>query len=761
MIEILRKIVQAVNDADGIEDALELIVREVRAAMNTDVCTIYLKDPESGMLMFRATEGLNKDKVGQFGLSSEQGLVGWVATRGEPLNLDDAMSHPSFQLVPGLGEEEFNTFLGAPIIHQRDLLGVLVVQQSDRRKFDDSEEAFLSTVSAQLASVIAHAAVSGALLELDPRKKSKSKSTTAIFGVPGSPGIGMGTGVVVTPTADLSMVPSREAVDRKAELKAFRTALAHVRDDIETVAENLRGELSPEDHALFGVYLGILDDSTLGGEVAALIKQGEWAQGALSQVMLKHIKHFERMEHSYLRERAVDVRDLGTRVLGYLQDEERQDYEYPAKTILVAEEITASALGEIPREKLAGIVSFRGSANCHAAILARAMGVPAVMGASDFPFTRLADKDLVVDGYNGKVLVNPHREVKRRFEQLRNEDLALNAELGELKDQPCLTPDGHHVTLWVNTGIVADVQRGMEHGADGVGLYRTEISFLQRERFPSEEEQRQLYREQLEAFAGQPVTMRTLDIGGDKSLPYFPIAEDNPFLGWRGVRVTLDHPEIFLAQVRAMLKANEGLNNLRILLPMISNLPELREAIALIDRCHDEVLSEGYSAPRPPIGVMIEVPAAVYQARAIAEHCDFLSVGSNDLTQYLLAVDRNNARVADLYHALHPAVLFALQAVAEAGHAAGKTVSICGELAGDPRAAPLLVAMGYDQLSMNAGNLLRVKKVMSAVAKKDAEALLNKLYRYDNAEEITAEIDTLLLDRNLGRYLRIGERANA
>jgi phosphotransferase system enzyme I (PtsP) len=578
-------------------------------------------------------------------------------------------------------------------------------------------------------------------------------------GVAGSPGIAIGQGVVWSPSVDLAAVPSRQASDRKKELRAFRAALARVRDDIEVVAENLRDEMSPEDHALFGVYLNILDDSALGGEVASLIKAGEWAQGALAQVMLRHIRHFERMEHSYLRERAVDVRDLGTRVLTYLQDAQRQRRRLPEKAILVAEELTASVLGEIPREKLAGVVSLRGSSNSHAAILARSMGVPAAVGVSEVPVQRLEGLELVVDGYNGVVYVNPHAQIRSRFQQLQAEDTALSAELQPLVGQPCETLDGVRIPLWANTGIAADVQRAADHGAEGVGLYRTEVGFLLRDRFPSEEEQRQLYREQLQVLSPSPVTMRTLDIGGDKSLPYFPITEDNPFLGWRGIRVTLDHPEIFLTQVRAMLKANEGLGNLRILLPMITHIEELEEARLLIDRCHEEVLAEGFNEPLPPIGAMIEVPAAVYLSRALATRVDFLSVGSNDLTQYLLAVDRNNPQVTSLYQPLHPSVMSALKTVVEAAHGAGKTVSICGELAGDPLAAPLLVAMGFDQLSMNAGNLLRVKSVLRSLSMSDVQFFVDRLEHFQSAIQISTQVEALLRDNGLERFVRTVERS--
>lgn len=750
MLETLRNIVQEVNAAETLDNALDIIVARVRVAMGTEVCSVYMADPLTQQLVFRATEGLNAEQVGVASLAEGEGLVGLVAEREEPVNLENAESHPSFQFLPGIGEEPFHAFLGVPIIHQRDVLGVLVVQQKERRRFDESEEAFLVTLSAQLAGVIAHARVTGAVgAELAGGAAQAAK----VSGIAGAPGIAIGQAVVVSPVADLYAVPRKIVSDRRAELRAFKQALEKVRHDIRAVSENLRGELNSEDHALFDVYLGILDDSTIGGEVAGLIKAGHWAQGALSEVMIEHIRHFERMEHSYLRERAVDVQDLGTRVLAYLQADEKEVHSYPDQTILVGEELTASALGEIPREKLAGLISVRGSGNSHVAILARAMGVPTVMGAVDLPFTRLQNLELVVDGYNGMVHLNPLPEIRQRFLALVDQDLAITRDLESLRDLPCETKDGFRLPLWVNTGLMADVTRSLEQGAEGVGLYRTEIPFLLRERFPSEEEQRQIYRNQLEAFAPRPVTMRTLDVGGDKALPYFPIEEDNPFLGWRGIRVTLDHPEIFLSQIRAMLKANAGLGNLRIMLPMISNLAEVEEAIDLIKRSHREIQQEGIDSELPPIGVMVEVPAAVYQAGALARRVDFLSVGSNDLTQYLLAVDRNNARVADLYHAYHPAVLQALAAVASSASAVQTPVSICGELAGDPLAAILLLAMGYDVLSMNATSLPRVKKALRAISRDDAADLLGRVMALHDSAEIQKLLEADLVERGLQQFI--------
>jgi phosphotransferase system, enzyme I, PtsP len=749
MLEVLRHIIQEVNAAEGLPEALDIIVRRVRVAMETEVCSVYMRDSTSGRYVFRATEGLNPEHVGQLSLGLGEGLVGLVAEREEPINLENAETHPSFHFFPGIGEESFHAFLGVPIIHQRAVLGVLIVQQARRRRFDESDEAFLVTLSAQLAGVIAHAQVTGSV----PVDEHSQGAYTKISGIAGVPGIAIGTASVVSPGSDLYAVPPRRASNRRAELQAFRLALAKVRADIEAVAENLSGQMSAEDHALFDVYLGILADSAIGSEVAARIKAGQWAQGALSEVMIQHIRHFERMEHSYLKERAVDVKDLGTRVLTYLQAENKEERKFPDRTILVGEELTASVLGEVPRDKLVGIISVRGSSNSHVAILARAMGVPTVMGTADLPYARLEGREIIVDGYNGAVLINPQPEILRRFQLVVDEDLALNRDLESLRDEPCETLDGHRLPLWVNTGLMADVTRSLEQGAEGVGLYRTEIPFLLRERFPSEEEQRQIYRDHLEAFNPRPVTMRTLDIGGDKALPYFPIEEDNPFLGWRGIRVTLDHPEIFLAQIRAMLKANVGLNNLRIMLPMISNVTEVDEAMELIHRSHSELLQEGLDCELPKIGVMVEVPAAVYQARALARRVDFLSVGSNDLTQYLLAVDRNNSRVAQLYHSFHPAVLHALRAVAEGARAEGKPVGICGELAGEPMAAVLLLAMGFDVLSMNATSLPRVKKALRNVKLSEAEKVFEEVLTMEDSAAVHKRLDQFLTEHGMDRFI--------
>ncbi|BFM13585.1 phosphoenolpyruvate--protein phosphotransferase [Simiduia litorea] len=748
MLNSLRNIVQEVNAARDLQSALNIIVARIKESMHTQVCSVYLRDGKKNYVLM-ATDGLNPKAVGRVSLRAEEGLVGRVASREEPLNLEHAETHPSYQYFPETGEERFSSFLGVPIIHHREVLGVLVVQQVDRRRFDEGDEAFLVTLSAQLAGVIAHAEATGVVVAV-----GQGKGEAKFTGVSGCSGVAIGEAVVISPPADLNSVPYQVVSDIEEEIAFFYRCLAAVRNDIGRMSDELRSRLSREEQALFDAYLAMLDDASLGGEVTERIRGGVCAPYAWADVILEHERNFNAMSDPYLRDRAADVRDLGRRVLAYLQESAQMCRVYPDNTILVGEELTASMLGDVPADKLAGMISVEGSRNSHVAILARAMDIPTVMGVIDLPYTKLDQRKLIVDGYNGIVYLDPSKVLKSHYKAIFKEEQALQKDLEALKDKPCETTDGHRLNLWVNTGLMADVMRSLDRGAEGVGLYRTEVPFLLRDRFPGEEEQTKIYREQLEAFAPRQVTMRTLDVGGDKALPYFPIEEDNPFLGWRGIRVTLDHPEIFLVQVRAMLKASEGLDNLRIMLPMITNIPELDAANALILRAFNEVMEEGHRVVYPPVGVMVEVPAAVYQAKELAARADFLSVGSNDLTQYLLAVDRNNARVADLYQSMHPAVLSALQEVVQAGHSENVDVSICGELAGDPGAAVLLMAMGYDVLSMSATNLPKVKSVLRAISKDQASALLAEVMSLHTAEAIEATLNTRLQDMGIKRLYR-------
>jgi len=682
-----------------------------------------------------ASEGLNQASIGQACLSSGKGLVGLVGLKAETINLKRAAEHPNFYYVQETGEEAFSSFLGVPIIHHRKVLGILVVQQRDERQFGTEEEAVLITLSAQLAGFIAHAEATGGGLRQDALADGESLDLH-YEGVSGSGGVAIGHVAVIAPPANLGKVPDRRCRNPEQEVEAFQTALEAVRRKIKIISRTLARNLKNQEQELFEVYMRMLDDNALAGEVIQHIRQGQWAQGSLRRVVQQHIRAFEAMDDPYLRERASDIRDLGRRILAELQQTNTEVREFDDATVLVAEEVTAAMLAEVPAHKLKAIISTLGSNNSHAAILARSMGIPTVMGAVDFPYRRMEGQEVVIDGYMGRIFLNPSQDLRRQYEQAIAEEASFTKELEILRNVPAQTRDGHTVPLFVNTSLPLDVSRSLDQGAEGVGLYRTEVPFMIKEHFPSEEEQTDCYRTQLQGFAPLPVTMRTLDIGGDKNLPYFTIEEDNPFLGWRGIRITLDHPEIFLVQIRAMLKASEGLDNLRIMLPMITHVSEIDESIRWIDQAFSELCEEGYKLVRPPIGVMVEVPAAVYQANHIAARVDFLSVGSNDLTQYILAVDRDNPRVADLYHTMHPAVLMALQNVVDAAKEADIPVSLCGELAGDPAGALLLMGMGYDSLSMNAASLPKVKSVIRNFSLSQAQEMLQQALQQPGADGV-------------------------
>jgi phosphotransferase system enzyme I (PtsP) len=756
MLEILRRIVQDVNSSRSLDQALEVIVKRVKQAMDVDVCSVYLLEKSLNQYVLMATEGLNSGSVGLVRLDPGTGLIGMVGERAEPINLENATEHPSYKYFPETGEEQYSGFLGVPIIQHRKVLGVLTTQTFAKKSFPEDSVSFLVTVAAQLSGAITHAEASG---DINGFMAKKVRKALPLDGVRGAPGVAMGTAVVVYPMADLAAVPDRTISKFKADLALLDKAVAVVRVEIQNILERLEKlDLPAEDKALFDAYLLMLDSGGMIDKVREHINAGNWAPGALREVVEEHVRIFQEMEDPYLSERASDVRDLGIRILSHMQESETNTaIDYPRKTVLVGEEITASLLAEVPPKKLVGVVSVRGSLNSHVAILARALGVPAVMGVSDLPVSRVDGHELIIDGYQGKVHVAPPASVRKEYKRLIKEEREMSAELQELSTLPAETLDGVRIPLYVNSGLLSDIQPSRKSGAEGVGLYRTEFPFMVRDRFPGEEEQCRIYREVLKAYEGKPVVVRTLDVGGDKALHYFPIVEDNPFLGWRGIRLTLDHPEIFLVQLRAILRASVDLDNLYLLLPMVSNVSEVDESLRLFDQAHKELLEEGLNISKPPIGVMIEVPSAVYLAEALARRVDFLSIGTNDLTQYLLAVDRNNARVAHLYDSLHPAIMMALLQVVQGARKYEKHVSVCGEMAGDPAAVILLLGLGVDSLSMNASSIPRVKSVIRKFSRAQAQELLEQALAMEDFSSIRELLNDALEKAGLGGLVRAGK----
>jgi phosphotransferase system enzyme I (PtsP) len=754
----IKKIIQSFQTAPDFLSGLRGVIANLVADFQADAGAIYLIDESHGVYVLMAGIGHDEDLIGKVKIKLGEGLVGLVGEREEVINLTQAQAHPSYKPHSQLKDKQYASFIGAPMMQQGELLGIVVLQHIHEREFTEEEEASLVTISAQLAGVIGEARARGAVQEfMEKVRRGKKVVDTFVSGLPGAGGIAIGRAVVVFLAADLEAIPDQEAQNIEAEINLFENALMKAREEIHELQLKARNKLSVAENALFEAYSRILDSRSLMSEVESEIEKGQWAQGALKRVIKKHILHFESLDDPYLQERASDFRDLGRRILAHMQEGQDTKPEYPKNTILVSEEVTPSLLFEVPDGALAGIVSGSGSGSSHVAILARAMGVPTVMGLTGTPINQLAGKELIVDGYNGQVYLSPSTALKKEFKSLLAEEVQLDAELVSLRDLPAETQDEHRVALYINTGLAVEVGLSLSVGAEGIGLYRTELPFMLRDRFPSEEEQRIMYRQLLHTFAPRPVVMRTLDVGGDKQLSYFPVEEENPFLGWRGIRISLDHPEIFIQQIRAMLHASEGLNNLSLLLPMISTVNEVEESQRLIKQAHKELLEEGINVKLPKLGLMVEVPAAVYQAYELAKRVDFLSVGTNDLIQYLLAVDRNNARVANLYNGLHPAVLRALADIVKASHRANKPVSVCGELASDPVAVVLLLGMGFDALSMNARALPRVKWVVRNFTIKRARQLVKEVLKMDDPMEVRGHLELALEEAGLGGLIRAGK----
>jgi phosphotransferase system, enzyme I, PtsP len=716
-----RQIVREVNAAPNLHDALALIVHGVKDSLPVDACAVYLTDIENDQFVLMASDGLNATSVGQARVGRE-GLVGLVVERRELVILTNAAAHPRYRLSPETGEERYGSFLGMPLIHYHRVLGVLAAWKRIHRQFDKDEVTFFVTIAAQLARAIHGAAAAD---EVNRMLSGEVQEDAFIQGIQAANGVAIGTVALLDPLAKLESIPDRQAQDIDAEETTFRTAVADLQRELGATSERLAPVLTKEVRALFDVYVTLLGNDGLVSDTVERIRAGHWALGAWRDAIAEHADVFEQMEDPYLRARAEDIREIGQRLLVRLQSEVRESRLFPERSILVGDTIGITEIAAVPAGRLAGIVCMRGSALSHTAVLARALGIPAVVSLASLPIGRLNGCEMVVDGYQGRIYVRPSHKVLEAFQQRISEAKALSQRLIALRDVPAETPDGVRLPLYANIGLVSDIVAAQNSGAEGVGLYRTEYPFLLREAFPVEGEQYQIYRELLESFAEKPVTLRTLDVGGDKLLPYFPVQEDNPFLGCRGIRFSLDHPEIFLIQLRAMLRANAGLNNLQVLFPMISTVGEVDEALGLLARAHRELLEEGQASTEPRVGVMIEVPSAVYLAAALAERVDFLSIGTNDLTQYMLAVDRNNAQVTTPYDSLHPAVLNAIDHVVKAAHLQRKPVSVCGEMAGDPAGALLLLGMGVDALSMSPASLSRVKLVIRSFTLQRARALLD------------------------------------
>lgn len=753
MLSQLRQIVERVADAKNLTVAMDTLVQQTKLVMEVDCCTIYITDEPTKKLNLMASEGLLNNSNRQQYLNFGEGIVGLVHQKEEPLNFANITDHPHYKYLPDTHEHSFNSFLGTPIIHKRQVLGVLVVQQKKQRLFSELEESFLVTLAMHLASVLADTG-----LRLEIGNNLQSMTALHLQGCPASSGIAIAPAHVAQSILTLDEVSIEKSQSPSKDILLFEMMIKKCSNEFSSMALTLKEQLSKEAFSLFDIYSYVLKDKTFLNAIRAQINDKHLrATSAIKVVANNYIMQFEAMSDSYLRERASDIRDVAQRLLYHLTQQVDDCVLLPDAFILVANEVTLSMIASIPRKNLRGIVSIHGGISSHVAILARALGVPAVMGLP-LSLKRLNKQLLIIDGYTGTVVLFPDESLLNHYQQLLNEenDLKLLVASGEHKE--ARTQDGFKVDIMLNTGLNANQHGAVAGHFDAIGLYRSELPFMLTDAFPAESEQVGIYQTLLEQYKDLPVTMRTLDIGGDKQLSYFPIVEDNPFLGWRGIRLTLDHPEIFLVQIRAMLKANLHTQNLRIMLPMISSINEVVEAKLLIHQAWNELKNELMLSedtfPLPHIGVMIEVPSSLFIIRQLAEQVDFISIGSNDLIQYLLAVDRNNSRVSSLFDSYHPAVLQCLKIIIDDASQYQLEVSICGELAGDPIGVMILLGMGYKKLSMNANNMGKVKYLINAVTMHELENCVALALEANSGGEIRVIFVNYMDRKGLGGFVR-------
>ena len=764
-LTILEDISTLISHSHDLQQTLGSIVATVAERMRTEVCSLYILDQQKERLTLHATMGLDPESVGKVSMAIGEGLTGLVIQRMKPLMVVNALAHPRYKYFPETHEEHFHSFLGVPLIETKMPLGVLVVQTSRRREFSKDEIRLLMTISAQVSSIIVQARLADSLRIKEEERKEFQKRMNAAMrklrsyegkrrekatrthagreerlnGLAASPGFGRGKAFVLETRQNLNSIKKRKVRNPKREIERFRGAVERGIEQINVVKNRMGALISKEEGAIFDVYRLILEDPTIIQQIENRIRKENYsAEFAIRVVFERYLQTISQIDDEYLRERTTDVKDAAQRLLENLSGAEGIQTEIPKGAVLIAEDLSPADLSVFEGDKFKGIVLATGGVTSHASILAKSFEIPCVVAVDDLMESVHQGDLVIVDGNSGGVYVNPNHEVIREYDRLEQDYIKLNRELEELKDLPAETLDGHRVSLFANIGLLSDVAFAHLHGAQGIGLYRTEIPFLSHRDFPSEEEQYSLYKRVVEAMAGKPVTIRTLDIGADKYPSYMRSvgSEPNPFLGWRSIRISLEVEEIFKTQLRAILRAG-SLGRARLLIPMVSSLEEILKIKDLLAESKEELQRDGTPHDsQMELGVMVEVPAAVQLADRFLREVDFLSIGTNDLIQYILAVDRSNRKVASLYEPLHPAVLAALMSTIEVGKKNGKRVGLCGEMAGDPLFALLLLGMGLEEFSMGSLYLPVIKKAIRSITYQSAKSTAQIVLQMDSVGEI-------------------------
>jgi phosphotransferase system, enzyme I, PtsP len=708
---LLRRLREAMAEPISAQERLDKIVVHIALNMVAEVCSIYVLRADGRLELF-ATEGLNREAVHLTTMRAGEGLVGLIAETAEPLALADAQAHPAFSYKPETGEEIYHSFVGVPILRGGNTLGVLVVQNRARRIYSEEEIEVLETTAMLVAEMIA----SGELQSMvRPGDEFVTRRPLALKGTPVADGLGLGHVVL---HESRIVVKHIVAEDLNKESDRLDEAIEAVRADIDRLVD--RGEQAgPGEHreVMETVRMFAHDRGWLR-RLREAVLSGLTAEAAVERVQNDARARLHRQTDPYLRERLHDLDDLANRLLHQLTGQPfmTSPDAMPENAILVARAMGPAALLEYDRKRLRGIVLEGAGASSHVAIIARALGVPAVGGVRDIAdFVEPGDA-IIVDGAAGEVHVRPAPDVESAYREKARLRARRQEQYHRLREVPAVTRDGIEVDLHMNAGLLVDLPHVAETGATSIGLFRTELQFMVAQQFPRQSEQYELYKAVLDALPDRPVTFRTLDIGGDKILPYMAtFEEENPALGWRAIRIGLDRPGLLRSQLRAMLRAGAG-RELRIMFPMVANVDEFEAARALVQREFAHLTRHRHPPPSAvKLGVMLEVPSLLWQLDEVFERVDFLSVGSNDLLQYLFAADRDNKRVSARFDALSAPVLRALRQVVERAAAAGKPVTLCGEMGGVPLEALALVAVGFRGLSMSPANIGPVKAMILAL----------------------------------------------
>jgi phosphotransferase system, enzyme I, PtsP len=709
---LLRRLRELMAEPLEPQARLDHIVKEIARNMVAEVCSIYVLRAD-GVLELYATEGLNPSAVHLAQLRLGQGLVGTIAVSAAPLNLSNAQEHPAFAYLPETGEEVYNSFLGVPILRAGRTLGVLTVQNRTKRVYREDEAEALETTAMVLAEMIA----SGDLTRLArPGVELDLRKPMSFTGASYNDGVGLGHVVLHEPRI---VVTNLFNEDTEAELQRLSDALGSLRLSIDDMLSRREVAFEGEHRAVLEAYRMFAYDHGWARRLEEAIRNGLTAEAAVEKVQSDTRARMVHLTDPYLRERLSDFDDLANRLLRQLmgRDVHSLASSLPKDAIIVARSMGAAELLDYPRDRLRGLVLEDGSATSHVVIVARALGIPVAGEVKGVASMAENEDAIIVDGDDGRVHLRPQPDVEAAYAEKVRFRARRQAHFRELRDLPSVSKDGVRVALLMNAGLLVDLPHLADSGAEGIGLFRTELQFMIASTFPRAEAQEKLYRSVMEASAGRPVTFRTLDVGGDKVLPYFRGAEqeENPSMGWRAIRLSLDRPGLLRTQLRALLKASGG-RELRVMLPMVTEIAEITRAREIIDR---EVTHLSRFAHRLPtslkLGAMVEVPALLWQLDELMAAVDFVSVGSNDLFQFVMAADRGNGQVSSRFDVLSPTFLRVLRQIMEAGERNHTPVTLCGEMAGRPLTAMALIALGYRSISMPPASIGPVKAMLTAL----------------------------------------------